>query len=152
MAKITASIVQPLQIDLGWRVGRPVEILENWRRIPEALIGRNQEHLLGKHRRLAVVERKLVVVFEHDCVRRACIFTIATVDAADHIDLVALGVTLANRDRVVRIVLRGIDEDRIGRTGSGTERAADTPLEAVRKALQFMLATKARAYRPLDLG
>src|SRR5262245_22164251 len=111
-----------------------------------------EQHLLGEDQVRAVVVGHLVVVAHRDRVERARHLAVAAEDAAAEVDLVDLGVALAGRDPVVRVVLMRDDPDAVGRTGRGAERAADALLEArVIEAVQLVAAAEPRVDRRLLL-
>src|SRR5690242_17218810 len=106
-----ASLHRNLQIDLGGRAGTASKLLEDRRNLAVALVCRDQQHILGVDRRLAVVERQLVLVLEHNRVGWAGILAIAAEDAAQHIDLVGCGVALTRRVGLGRVVLARNHQD-----------------------------------------
>src|SRR5439155_14435069 len=86
---------------------------------------RYQEALLRVDKVGPFVIGKLKIVAQNDCLGRAGFLAIAAKDAADHVDLVTLRIALAGRVALGVGVLGGLDVDRLGRAGRGTERAAD---------------------------
>src|SRR4051794_13465677 len=111
-----------------------------------------EQHLLREDQVRAVVVGHLVVVAHRDGVEGAGDLAIAAEDAAGEVDLVDLGVALAGRDAVLRIVLMGDDADAVGRAGGGAERAADALLEpAVLEAVELVTAAEALVDRSLLL-
>src|SRR5438045_3991758 len=111
-----------------------------------------EQHLLREDQVRAVVVGHLVVVAHRDRVERAGDLAVAAEDAAREVDLVDLGIALARRDPVVRVVLGGDNADAIGGAGGGAERAADALLEAgVLEAVQLVAAAEALIDRRLLL-
>src|SRR6202165_4419152 len=91
--------------------------------------------------RLAAVARQLVLGSQHDRLYRARVLAVAAEDAAQHVDLVRLGVALARRDALLLGVL-GSDHENAGeRTRGGAQLAADAALEAIVVPAQVMPAS-----------
>src|SRR5574341_408894 len=92
---------------------------------------RDQQHVLGINRAAAIIERQLVVVLQDNRLCWAGILAVAAEDAAQHVDLVGLGVALARGIPFVVGVLRRLHENRVGGAGSSAQRAADALLQPV---------------------
>ncbi len=97
---------------------------------------RLQQLLLRPDRVLARGERHLVVVRQRQRARRARLDAQAAHDAAQVVDLVVLRVALARADRVLRVVVRALHPDRVGRAGEGAQLAPDALLQAVVVAVE----------------
>src|SRR5712692_895539 len=110
---------------------------------------RLEQLLLGVDELLAARVRQLVFRPEHDRLHRAGVLAVPAEDAAQHVDLVGLGVPLARRDAVLLGVLGGDDEDAAHRARRGAQLAADAALEPVVVAAQVVPA--AVALRPHSL-
>src|SRR5262249_12828785 len=113
------------------------------------LLGRDEQLVLRIDEGVALVVRELVVLLEVDRVLGAGFLAVAAEDAAEHVDLVALGVALPVRDRLVRIVLGGLHEDRVGRAGDRAQLATDAALEAGLVAGGEVVGPGARARPPI---
>src|SRR5690554_6933084 len=114
MTKATISVVHAFQL---WPVGgldADVDVLTCGVRLaalPLAALHPHQHVLLAVHEVLVAEVRQLELVPQHDRARGADFLAEAAEDAAQHVDLVDGGVALAGRDRVVRVVLRGLHVD-----------------------------------------
>src|SRR5438874_2888482 len=111
-----------------------------------------QEHLLRVDEVRPGEVGQLVLGAEADRIDWTGFLAVAAEDAADHVDLVDSGVPLAGRGRLSRVVVRRLDEDGAGGAGGGAQLAADTPLEAIRVAIQPVPTPKRRRQLPLDFG
>src|SRR5439155_18943473 len=94
---------------------------------------------------LPVVGGELVLAGHPQRLRRARLDAEAAEDAAQHVDLVDLGVALAFRDAVRLGVLAGNDSDAVGGTRRRAERSPNALLEAVLVPVPHVPATEARA-------
>src|SRR3989442_1160969 len=99
---------------------------------------RLQQLLLGVDELLAAGVRQLVLRSEHYRLHGARLLAVTAEDAAEHVDLVRLGVPLARRDTLLVGVLRGDDEDASDRAGGRAQLAADAALQPVVVAAQVM--------------
>src|SRR5438067_13536037 len=88
-----------------------------------------QQLLLGVNELLPARVRQLVFGPEHDRLHRTRLFAVAAEDAAEHVDLVGLGVPLARGYAILVGVLRCDHEDAADRTGGGAKLARDAALE-----------------------
>src|SRR5262245_23663542 len=95
------------------------------------LLGADQQLVLGVDERFAPVVGQLVVLLEVDRVLGTRLLAHAAEDAAQHVDLVPAGVPLPVGPGVCGVVLGGLDEDRVGRTGNRAQLASDAALEAI---------------------
>src|SRR5204862_4140767 len=112
-----------------------------------------EEHLLREHEVLAVVVGQLVLVAHGDRVEGARDLAVAAEDAAGEVDLVHLGVALAGRDSIVRIVLRGDDANAVGRTRGGAQRAPHALLETgVLELVELVAAAEESSSPPTPAG
>src|SRR5690606_38572452 len=98
--------------------------------LPLAADRADQHVLLAVDEVLVAVVGELELVAEDDRAGGARLLAEAAEDAAEHVDLVDLRVALPRRHRVRRVVLGGLDVDRVGRAGGGAERTPDALLEA----------------------
>src|SRR5689334_13943533 len=74
---------------------------------------RLQQHIFVIDRGTTVKEGKLIIIAQHDRLGGTGIFTIAAVDAAEHIDLVRGGIALARRESSFIRILSSFHEDRV---------------------------------------
>src|SRR5262245_61215237 len=89
-----------------------------------ALLGGDEEFVLGVDERLAAIVGELVLLLEIDGIFGARLFTHAAENAAEHVDLVAARIPLAVGARVLRLVLRCLDIDGVGRAGHRAQLAS----------------------------
>src|SRR2546428_3435789 len=101
-------------------------VLTPWR----VLFGLEQ-HLLGVDEAGPIEIGQLVLGPQPNRVDRTRLFTEATEDAADHIDLIDRRVALARRDGTRGIVVRRLDVDSARRTCRRAQFAADAALQPI---------------------
>src|SRR2546428_11030082 len=112
---------------------------------------RLEQVLLDGDELIGVIVGQVVAGAHSDGIVGAGFLAHATVDTAQQIDLVPLGISLAGRDAVLRGVLRRLDHDAAHRAGHGAQLTAHALLEAVRVAVQDVAAPVARRDRLLLL-
>src|SRR4029453_425574 len=99
-----------------------------------------EELLLGGDGLLARAERHLVRAGERERARRTRLDAQAAHDAAEVVDLVVLREPLPGAHRVLGVVVRALDPDRIGRARERAQLATDALLQAVVVPVQQMAA------------
>src|SRR5438477_262625 len=137
-----------LPLPSGERVGERGVAMQ-----PRFDVGRQrlEQLLLGVDELFPARVGKLVLRPEHDRLHRARVLAVAAEDAAQHVDLIRLGVALARRDSVLVGVLGRDHEDAAHRAGSGAQLAADAALEPVVVAAEIVTAPIALGARGLVL-
>src|SRR3954471_15885060 len=103
-----------------------------------------EQALLVVVKLLTCLGRELEIRALHDGIDRAGLLAQATIDAFDHVDVVAGGAA-----RAVVAARARFDGDRLGRTDRLAQLAGDAALLAVGIAAQRMFAAEARRDRPL---
>src|SRR5690554_5042261 len=144
------SVVDAFQ--LGPRVGDEAEphvgpLRGRLAALPLAALRAHEHVFLAVDEVLVAVVGELELVAEDDRARGARLLAHATEDAPEHVDLVDPRVALARRDGARRVVLGGLDVDRVRGARRRAQRAADALLEArVGVPEQVMAAPEARLY------
>src|SRR5437870_4539567 len=121
-------------------------VLTPWR----VLFGLEQ-HLLGVDEAGPIEIGQLVLRPKSNRVHWTRLFTEATEDAADHVDLIDLRVAFARRYGMRGIVVRRLDVDGAGRTGRRAQLATDAALEPIFVAVQPVPTAKARRQAAFNL-
>src|SRR5690606_14209756 len=131
--KATISVIHAFQLGARRRLDADAHLLALGGRLaalPLAARGAHQHVFLAVDEVLVAEVGELELVAQHDRARGASLLAEAAEDAAQHVDLVDLGVALAGRHRVVGVVLRRLHVDGVGGAGGGAQAAADALLEA----------------------